>query len=43
MPGMLKTGLVFPVPANEHFTFGYFESAIVHFHLNLHAALADLA
>ena len=28
--------------ANEHFTFGHFESAIVHFHRNLHAALAEL-
>lgn len=28
--------------ANEYFTFGHFESAIVHFHRNLHAALAEL-
>lgn len=28
--------------ANDHFTFGHFESAIVHFHRNLHAALAEL-
>ena len=28
--------------ANEHFTFGHFESAIVHFHRNLDAALAEL-
>jgi phenylpropionate dioxygenase-like ring-hydroxylating dioxygenase large terminal subunit len=28
--------------ANEHFTFGPFESAVVHFHRNLHAALAEL-
>jgi phenylpropionate dioxygenase-like ring-hydroxylating dioxygenase large terminal subunit len=27
--------------ANEHFTFGHFESAIVHFHRNLHAALEE--
>ena len=27
--------------ANEHFTFGHFESAVVHFHRNLHAALAE--
>ena len=26
--------------ANQHFTFGRFESAIGHFHRNLHAALA---
>ena len=25
--------------ANEHFTYGYFEKAIVHFHKNLHALL----
>ena len=29
--------------ANEHLTFGLFESAIVHFHRNLHAALEELA
>ena len=28
--------------ANEHLTFGHFESAIVHFHRNLHAALEEL-
>lgn len=28
--------------ANEHFTFGHFESAIVHFHRNLQAALEGL-
>ena len=28
--------------ANEHFTFGHFESAIIHFHRNLHAALEEL-
>ena len=28
--------------ANEHFTFGHFESAIVHFHRNLHAMLEEL-
>ena len=27
--------------ANEYYTFGHFESAIVHFHRNLHAALED--
>ena len=27
--------------ANEHFTFGHFESALVHFHRNLHAALEE--
>jgi len=27
--------------ANEHFTFGHFESAIIHFHRNLHAALEE--
>lgn len=27
--------------ANEHFTFGHFESAIVHFHRNLDAALSE--
>ena len=27
--------------ANEHYTFGHFESAIVHFHRNLHAALEE--
>ncbi len=27
--------------ANEHFTFGHFESAIIHFHRNLHAALDE--
>jgi len=27
--------------ANEHFTFGHFESAIVHFHRNLRAALEE--
>jgi hypothetical protein len=25
--------------ANEHFTYGYFEKAIVHFHKNLHGLL----
>ena len=28
--------------ANEYFTFGHFESAIIHFHRNLHAALGEL-
>ena len=28
--------------ANAHFTFGRFESAIVHSHRHLHAALAEL-
>jgi phenylpropionate dioxygenase-like ring-hydroxylating dioxygenase large terminal subunit len=28
--------------ANEHFTFGHFEAAIIHFHRNLHAALEEL-
>ena len=28
--------------ANEHFTYGRFEQAIVHFHKNLHQSLADL-
>ena len=28
--------------ANEFFTFGHFESAIIHFHRNLHAALEKL-
>jgi len=28
--------------ANEFFTFGHFESAIVHFHRNLQAALGEL-
>jgi len=28
--------------ANEHFTFGHFESAIVHFHRNLQTALSEL-
>lgn len=28
--------------ANEHFTFGHFESAVVHFHRNLRAALSEL-
>lgn len=27
--------------ANEHFTFGHFESAIIHFHRNLHSALEE--
>ena len=27
--------------ANEHYTFGHFESALVHFHRNLDAALAE--
>ncbi|MCX2983442.1 hypothetical protein EYC98_21490 [Halieaceae bacterium IMCC14734] len=27
--------------ANDHFTFGHFESAIVHFHRNLNAALEE--
>jgi hypothetical protein len=27
--------------ANEHFTFGHFESAIIHFHRNLRAALEE--
>jgi phenylpropionate dioxygenase-like ring-hydroxylating dioxygenase large terminal subunit len=27
--------------ANEHFTFGHFESAIIHFHRNLYAALEE--
>lgn len=27
--------------ANEHFTFGHFESALIHFHRNLHAALEE--
>ena len=29
--------------ANEFFTFGHFESAIVHFHRNLQAALEEFA
>ena len=28
--------------ANEHFTFGHFESAIIHFHRNLDAALEEM-
>ena len=28
--------------ANEFFTFGHYESAIVHFHRHLDAALADI-
>ena len=27
--------------ANEHFTYGHFEKAIVHFHKSLHAMLAS--
>jgi hypothetical protein len=27
--------------ANDHFTFGHFESAIVHFHRNLHHSLDE--
>ncbi|MGB0621783.1 MAG: aromatic ring-hydroxylating oxygenase subunit alpha [Myxococcota bacterium] len=29
--------------ANEHFTFGHFESAVIHFHRNLRAALGEPA